>query len=586
MTGATASQPTCKIKMHCNLMLPMRDGVRLSTDLYMPDAPGPFPVILIRTPYNNNREPDVQDAVYFASRGYVVLIQDVRGRGDSEGEWTPFAREAEDGYDTHEWAGKQSWSTGRVGASGASYVGLTQWLPAPLRNPHLAALAPRVGFSNLYHNWVYTGGAFQLGFNLRWGAIQMHTRTNRTQYLWLPKEVHLSQLYWHLPLTTGDEAAGRPNEFYREWIRHPSYDAYWERLGNIEAKYAEIDVPAYGFGGWYDVFLQSTLNNFMGVAKQGYSQKARRGQRILIGPWIHCLGDRGTCSKTGDIDFGPASLIDLRGEELRWFDYWLKGMENGILDEPRVKVFVMGRNRWREADTWPIPGTRCIRYYFHSRGKANSLRGDGGLGTAAPGSQPPDTYVYDPRNPVPTLGGSACCGEDVTPITMGPRDQRPAEERPDVLVYTTPPLDADVEVTGPVSVTLYAASDAPDTDFTAKLVDVSPDGYAMNVAQGIIRARYRDSWERPTLLEPGRVYQYTIDLWSTSNCFLCGHRIRVEISSSNFPQFDRNPNTGHPFGLDAELRPARQTVFHDADHPSHILLPIIPVWQGGCAGAA
>jgi putative CocE/NonD family hydrolase len=576
MPNAMVSQPTHKIKMRCNVMVPMRDGVRLSTDIYMPDEAGPFPVILIRTPYNNNREPDVQDAVYFATRGYAVLIQDVRGRGDSEGEWTPFLHEAQDGYDAQAWAGKQLWSTGKVGTSGGSYVGLTQWLPAPLRNPHLAAMAPRVGFSNLYHNWVYTGGAFQLGFNLRWGAIQMHTRTNRTQYLWLPEEVHLSRLFWHLPLITGDEAAGRPNEFYKEWIRHPSYDAYWERRGNLEAKYAEIDVPAYGFGGWYDVFLQSTLNNFKGVAKDGYSEKARRGQKVLIGPWIHCLGERGTCSKTGDIDFGPASLIDLRGEELRWFDYWLKGVENGILHEPRVKVFVMGANRWREADTWPIPGSRFTRFYIHSRGKANSLYGDGGLGTAAPLNEPPDSYVYDPSNPVPTLGGSTCCGEDVTPVTMGPRDQRPAEERPDVLVYTTPPLESDVEVTGSVSVTLYAASDAPDTDFTAKLVDVFPDGYAMNVAQGIIRARYRESWRRPTLLDPGRVYEYTIDLWSTGNCFLRGHRIRVEISSSNFPQFDRNPNTGNPFGQDTELRTATQTVYHDADHPSHILLPIIP----------
>jgi hypothetical protein len=576
MADAMVSRPTHRIRTHCNVMVPMRDGVRLSTDICLPDAPGSFPVILIRTPYNNNREPDVQDAVYFASRGYAVLLQDVRGRGDSEGEWAPFLHEAEDGFDAQEWAGKQSWSTGKVGTSGASYVGLTQWLPAPLRNPYLTALAPRVGFSNLYQNWVYTGGAFQLGFNLRWGAIQMHTKTNRTQYLWLPTEVHLSTLYWHLPLITGDEAAGRPNQFYKEWIRHPSYDAYWERLGNVEMQYAEIDVPAYGFGGWYDVFLQSTLNNFMGVKKQGHSEKARRGQKILIGPWIHCLGGRGTCSKTGDIDFGPASLIDLRGEELRWFDYWLKGMDNGILDEPRVKVFVMGRNRWREADTWPIPGTRYTRYYFHSRGKANSLHGDGGLGTAAPVNEPPDTFVYDPGHPVPTLGGSTCCGEDVTPITMGPRDQRPAEERSDVLVYTTPPLEEEMEVTGPVSVVLYAASEARDTDFTAKLVDVFPDGYAMNVAQGIIRARYRDSWERPALLEPGHVYKYAIDLWSTSNCFLRGHRIRVEISSSNFPQFDRNPNTGNPFGLDAELRTATQTVYHDADHPSHILLPVVP----------
>jgi uncharacterized protein len=576
MRHVTESQPIHKIRMRCNAMVAMRDGVRLSTDLYMPDGPGPFPVILIRTPYNNNREPDVQDAVYFGQRGYAVMIQDVRGRGDSEGEWSPFVHEAQDGYDAQEWAGKQPWSTGKVGTSGASYVGLTQWMPAPLRNPHLTAMAPRVGFSNLYHNWVYTGGAFQLGFNLRWGAIQMHTRTNRTQYLWMPEEVHLSQLFWHLPLITGDEAAGRPSEVYKEWIRHPSYDTYWEHLGNIEAKHAEVDVPAYGLGGWYDVFLQSTLNNFMGVASRGYSQRARRGQKVLIGPWIHSLGDRGTNRKTGDIDFGPASLIDLRKEELRWFDYWLKGMENGILDEPRVKVFVMGANRWREADTWPIPGTRSTPYYLHSGGKANSLFGDGVLDQRAPGSEPVDAYVYDPRNPVPTLGGSTCCGEDVTPITMGPRDQRPAEWRPDVLVYTTLPLDADVEVTGPVSVTLYAASDARDTDFTAKLVDVSPNGYAVNVAQGIIRARYRDSWQEPMLLEAGRIYRYAIDLWSTSNCFLRGHRIRVEISSSNFPQFDRNPNTGYPFGLDAELRTARQTIYHDAEHPSHILLPIIP----------
>jgi uncharacterized protein len=576
MPPTAMSQPIHKIKMRCNVMVPMRDGVRLSTDLYMPDAPGSFPVILIRTPYNNNREPDVRDAVYFAQRGYAVAIQDVRGRGDSEGEWSPFVHEAEDGYDAQEWVGKQPWSTGKVGTSGASYVGLTQWMPAPLRNPHLTAMAPRVGFSNLYHNWVYTGGAFQLGFNLRWGPIQMHTRTNRTQYLWMPEEVHLSHLFWHLPLITGDEAAGRTSEFYKEWIRHPNYDAYWERLGNLEAKHAEIDVPAYGFGGWYDVFLQSTLNNFTGVTSRGHSQKARRGQKILIGPWIHSLGDRGTSRKTGDIDFGPASLIDLRGEELRWFDYWLKGMDNGIPDEPRVKIFVMGANRWREADAWPIPGTRSTPYYLHSNGKANSLHGDGGLLTSPPGGEPPDTYSYDPRNPVPTLGGSTCCGEDITPVTMGPRDQRPAEERPDVLVYTTPPLEADVEVTGPVSLTLYAASDAPDTDFTAKLVDVFPDGYAMNVAQGIIRARYRDSWERPTLLESGRGYRYLIDLWSTSNCFMKGHRIRVEISSSNFPQFDRNPNTGNPFGMDTELRTALQTIYHDADHPSHILLPVIP----------
>jgi hypothetical protein len=562
----------------------MRDGVRLSTDVYLPEDPGPFPVILIRTPYNNNLEAQVQDAVYFAQRGYAVAIQDVRGRFDSEGEWSPFVHEAQDGYDTQEWCGTQPWSTGKVGTSGASYVALTQWLPAPLRNPHLAAMAPRVGFSNLYHNWVYTGGAFQLGFNLRWGAIQMHTRTNQVQYLWMPPEQHLSTLFWHLPLITSDENAGRRCEFYREWMRHPAYDSYWEKLGNIERDYDQIDVPAYGVGGWYDVFLQSTLNNFMGVRARGYSDRARRGQKVLVGPWIHDLGARGTCSRTGDVDFGPAALVNLREEELRWFDDWLRGIDTGITREPAVRVFVMGANRWRTADEWPIPGTRYVEHYFHSGGRANSLFGDGRLDRRRPEAEPPDRFGYDPRDPVPTLGGSTCCGEDITPVPMGPRDQRPAEWRPDVLCYTTPPLPADVEVTGPIKVVLWAASTASDTDFTAKVVDVSPTGFAMNVAQGIIRARFRESWEAPTLLEPGRIYRYEIDCWSSSNCFLPGHRIRVEIASSNFPQFDRNPNTGHAFALDAELSPATQTVYHDAAHPSHIVLPVIDAPRDPTAG--
>jgi putative CocE/NonD family hydrolase len=570
-----AARTLSRVRSRLGVAVPMRDGVRLWTDVYLPDAPGPFPVILIRTPYNNNLESQVEEALYFATRGYAVVVQDCRGRFDSDGEWAPFIHEAEDGYDAQEWCGTQPWSTGKVGTSGASYVALTQWLPAPLRNRHLTAMAPRVGFSNLYHNWVYTGGAFQLGFNLRWGAIQMHTRTNQIQYLWMPPEQHLSTLFWHLPLITGDERAGRVCEFYKEWIRHPAYDAYWERLGNVERLYGEIDVPAYGFGGWYDVFLQSTLNNFMGVRAHGRSDRARRGQKVLIGPWIHSLGERGTASRTGDVDFGPAALVDLRAEELRWFDHWLRGFDTGVMDEPPVRVFVMGANRWRTADDWPVPGTRFVAHYLHGGGRANSLFGDGRLDRTLPGEEPPDTFRYDPEDPVPTLGGSTCCGEDVTPVPMGPRDQRPAEWRPDVLVYQTPPLEADVEVTGPIRMVLWAASTAPDTDFTAKLVDVAPTGFAMNVAQGILRARFRDSFAEPTRLTPGEVYRYDIDCWSSSNCFRRGHRIRVEVSSSNFPQFDRNPNTGHAFGLDAELRPATQTVFHDARRPSHILLPLV-----------
>jgi len=436
-------------------------------------------------------------------------------------------------------------------------------------------MAPRVGFSNLYHNWVYTGGAFQLAFNLRWGAVQMHTRSNRVQYLWGPPELQYGALFRHLPLVTGDENAGRDCGFYKDWIRHPDHGPYWDRLGNVERSYGEIDVPTYGFGGWYDVFLQGTLNNFMGVREKGRSERARRGQKLLIGPWIHNLGARGTQTQTGDVDFGPDVLVDLRTEELRWFDHWLLGLDTGVLDEPPVRVFVMGQNRWRTADAWPIPGTRYVEHYFHSDGHASSLFGDGRLDRRPPESEPPDRFVYDPADPVPTLGGSTCCGEDITPVPMGPRDQRPAEWRPDVLVYTSAPLSADVEVTGPIKVVLWAASSTPDTDFTAKMVDVDPSGFAMNVAQGIIRARYRDSFAQPSLLEPGRIYRYEIDCWSSSNCFRAGHRLRVEIASSNFPQFDRNPNTGHAFGLDTELRPATQTVYHDTRHPSHILLPVV-----------
>jgi hypothetical protein len=571
----SAARPLHAIRTMLGVPVPMRDGVRLSTDVYLPEGPGPFPVILIRTPYSNNVDYNVQDGVYFAQRGYAVVIQDVRGRFDSEGAWAPFVHEAEDGYDAQEWCGTQPWSTGKVGTSGASYLALTQWLAAPLRNRHLTCMAPRVGFSNLYHNWVYTGGAFQLGFNLRWGAVQMNGRANQLQYLWMPPEQHYSTLFRHLPLITGDARAGRDCAFYREWIRHPDYGPYWEGLGNVERHYAAIDVPALGMGGWYDVFLQGTLNNFRGVRAHGASERARRGQKVLIGPWIHSLGERGTQSRTGDIDFGPEALVDLRAEELRWFDHWLRGVDTGLEAEPAVRVFVMGANRWRTADDWPIPGTRAVPHYFHGDGHANSLWGDGRLDRTPPTEEPPDRFVYDPDDPVPTLGGSTCCGEDITPVSMGPRDQRPAEWRPDVLCYTTPPLETGVEVTGPIRVVLWAASSAPDTDFTAKLVDVFPSGYAMNVAQGILRARYRDSFERPSPLEPGRVTRFEIDCWSSSNLFRPGHRIRVEISSSNFPQFDRNPNTGHPFGLDAERQRATQTVFHDARYPSHIVLPIV-----------
>jgi putative CocE/NonD family hydrolase len=560
-----------------DLKCPMRDGSELSTDVYLPADGGPYPALLLRTPYDNIAEGDIERIghIYWAQRGYILVTQDARGRYDSPGEWYPFINEAHDGQDAIEWVARQPWCNGKVGIVGSSYRGLTQWQAAQGGSPNLLAAVPKVAYSNLYHNWVYTGGAFQLAFGLSW-AIAMATNTMQWQYFSLPEELHLRTLLRHLPLATSDEAMGRTIPFWKDWVNHPTYDDYWRSLKPVGEHYPEIDVPAFAMAGWFDVFLQGSLNNFMGMTAHGKTERARRGQKIVVGPWIHNLGAIGTEKKTGDIDFTDEVLIDLRGEENRWFDYWLKGIDNGIVDEPRVKVFVMGANRWRESDDWPLPETVYTPYYIHSRGNANALFGDGALDTSPQEQEPPDQYVYDPEHPVATIGGSTCCSEATVPVTMGPRDQRPNEYRPDVLVYTSPTLEHDVEVTGPVKATLYASSSARDTDFTAKLVDVFPNGYAMNVAQGIIRARYRDSWERPELLEPGKVYRFDIDLWSTGNCFQTGHRIRLEIASSNFPQFDRNPNTGHPFGQDAEVLKAQQTVYHDREHQSHILLPVIP----------
>ena len=577
MSTTAAPQAYHRIKEVHDLKCPMRDGVNLATDVFMPTEGGPFPTVLIRSPYDRGAEGTytVPTAVSLAQRGYAVVAQDVRGRYDSDGDWYPFVNEANDGQDALDWVARQPWCSGVIGMSGGSYHGLAQWQAAQGGSPHLVALVPRVAYSNAYHNWVYTGGAFQLAFNLSW-SISNSTRTGRRQYMWLPDEMNLSTLMWHLPLKTSDEAAGRDIRHWKDWVSHPSYDDYWRSMRPVDEHYQEMQVPSYGMTGWYDVFLQGTLNNFMGMTGSAKTPEARRGQRIIVGPWIHPMAGLGTESTTGDIDFGPNALIDLLDEQTRWFDYWLRDIDDGIATEPRVKIFVMGANRWRESDDWPIPGTRYTPYYFHSGGEANSLQGDGYLDTTPPEEEKPDEYVYDPADPVITAGGSTCCSEADVPVSMGPRDQQPNESRHDVLVYTTPPLERDVEVTGPVKVVLYASSSARDTDFCSKLVDVFPNGYAMNAAQGIIRARSRDSWERQTPIEPGTTYKFEIDLWSTSNCFLKGQSIRVEITSSNFPQFDRNPNTGHAFGQDAEMVKADQTVFHDAERPSHVLLPVIP----------
>jgi len=329
-------------------------------------------------------------------------------------------------------------------------------------------------------------------------------------------------------------------------------------------------VPSYNISGWYDQVSQATINNYLGMVRHG-PERLRKQHKLLMGPWTHAVSF-GVTARQGELDFPPQAAPDMRDIVQRWMDYWLKGTGNGILAEPPVRIYVMGANEWRNENEWPLARARYTKYYLRSSGRANSLFGDGALSEEAPASEPADTFVYDPANPVPTIGGNV----SMRPPSSGPYDQRSIERRDDVLVYSTPPLADDVEVTGPVTIELHAASDAADTDFTGKLVDVWPSGYAQILLEGVLRARYRESFSEPRLLTPGKPEKLLIDLWSTSNLFRKGHRIRVEISSSNFPKYDRNPNTGRAIGQDAELRIARQAIYHDRERASHILLPVIP----------
>jgi hypothetical protein len=372
---------------------------------------------------------------------------------------------------------------------------------------------------------------------------------------------------WHLPLIDMQRLVGRNAQFYKDWIAHPDYDDYWRKI-NAEEAFERIGIPVHTLGGWFDIFSQGTLRGYVWMSKQGKTQTAREKSHMIIGPWGH-----GPSQKTGDLDFGAHANIDGDAAALRWFDYWLGGVDTGVQNEPPVKVYVMGKNQWRYENEYPPARAQYRKMYFHSGGRANSYRGDGRLSWDAPaGDQKPDQYRYDPDDPAPSVDGNNCCG---TPTPAGPREQRPVESRNDVLVYTSDFLEKGVEVTGPVKVVLYASSDCVDTDFVAKLVDVYPDGKAYNMAEGILRARYRESLSKPRPLEPGKVYEMTIDLVGTSNYFRPGHRIRVSITSSHFPQFDRNPNTGEPFGMTANVKTANQTVHHSKTYPSHVVLPVV-----------
>ncbi len=550
----------------------MRDGVVLRADIYRPDAEGKFPVLLNRTPYGKWKE--VPFGLRAAAQGYVVISQDIRGRLTSEGEWYPFKHEIEDGYDSVEWAASLPYSNGKVGMLGGSYGGALQLLAAISRPPHLAGLFSWVTASNYHEGWVYQGGAFEQWLN------ETLTTSYAMDTLQRREEANVWQRVRKLPLAsyplfgTGEE--GDTTEtlqnlapYFLDWLAHPSYDDYWKQI-SIEEHFSQITVPIFHIGGWYDIFLGGTLRNYVGIKAHGGSEAARRGQHMIVIVGGHIRTGR----RIGEVDFGGDSVINEDDLALRWYDYLLKGVKNGLESEKPVKLFIMGKNVWREEDDWPLARARTMRFYLHSQVTANSLSGDGTLSTSLPSSEHADQYVYDPADPVPTHAGPVCC--DMVRLPAGAADQRSIEARPDVLVYSTEPFQKDLEVTGPVSVELYASSSGMDTDFTGKLVDVWPNGYAQNLTEGILRVRYRNSPERAELMTPGRIYKLPIDLWATSNVFLKGHRLRLDISSSNFPRFDRNLNTGQDVGLGTRWVKATNTILHDKENPSAVVLQVVP----------
>jgi putative CocE/NonD family hydrolase len=577
LIGQSAPQvvtPATDVVVQRGVAMKTRDGVALRADIYTPAGEGPFPVLLQRTPYDKNNAAEFGRRA--AARGYIAVVQDVRGRYTSEGEWYTFKHETADGYDTIEWAAALPKSNGKVGMFGGSYVGATQMLAAIGHPPHLAGICPVVTASNYHENWTYQGGAFEQWFNESWTSGLAQDTLNRelrqdTNAMVGSKVLPLNQypLFNFAGPAQGPDLTRKLAPYFLDWLAHPLYDSYWKQWA-IDENYASIQVPALTVAAWYDIFQGGSLRNYMGLKAHAGNDVARAGQRLLVTIGGHAGGGR----HIGAVDFGAAAEeYDENTITLEWYDYLLQGKQNRFANGKPVRIFVMGENVWRDEDAWPLERAKETKYFLHSGGKANSAAGDGTLAEEAAHSEGKESFTYDPANPVPTMGGPLCC--DPAHLPAGPRDQKDVEARVDVLVYSTPALEQDVEVTGPVTLDLFASSSAVDTDFTAKLVDVGPDGFAQNLTEGILRARFRESTDAAKPIEPGKIYEYKIDMWSTSDVFLKGHRIRLEVSSSNFPRFDRNLNTGKDAAVGAEFVKATNTVYHDTAHPSALVLPVV-----------
>lgn len=567
-----ATQQTPAILVEKNVAATMRDGVRLYADVYRPVTADSVPIVLVRTPYSKDLDAEyIQFAYLAAQNGYAAIVQDVRGCFSSEGVFAPYLQELNDGYDSVEWAAALPYSNGKVGMQGFSYRGAVQWQAAVMNPPHLVAIFPQCTFANGRHFFFFSG-AFDLSWiswlNGRLPEIKRRQGVSGAEASDEEAERQWSASKWEwlnfLPLKEFPLLKGLC-PYYYEWLDHPDDGPFWD-FANVEKRHPEVSVPAYNLTGWFDdgYGQPGAIRNFLGLRRNGRTPQVRQGQKLIIGPWTHS----DPRSRVGSMDFGREAAVDVPALVIRWFDYWLKGIDNGITREPPVRYFVMGDNIWRYESDWPPAGAKPTSLYFSSRGAANSLYGDGALIRDKPKGPKLDRYVYDPANPV----------TDYFFETTGPRDLRPFEARNDVLVFTSEPLPQDTEVTGDIQAEIWASSSARDTDFIVKISDVHPTGYSQSITpplSGVIRARYRDSESAPSLLNPGQVYRFAIDSMSTSHVFRKGHRIRVWITSSFFPHVDRNPNTGHPFGSDSEMAPATQTVFHDSRHPSRIILPVI-----------
>jgi putative CocE/NonD family hydrolase len=539
--------------------VPMRDGIVLRADVYRPEAGTACPALLLRTPYDRSvamipssgiePEPAVE-------AGYAVVCQDVRGLHGSDGEFYPFTYEGHDGYDSVEWIAAQPWCDGSVGMVGRSYAATCQWLAASEQPPHLKAICPVLTGSDFFRGWVYQGGAFHLGFNLFWVWMMSAKRG-------APKA---EQLFSHLPLRAvplPDPAWGR---FYFDWLAHPTDDDYWQSL-SINRRYPRIEIPVLNVGGWFDVFLGGTLENFTRITREGGSAAAREDSRLIVGPWAHGSTYGPFPDHSFDI-YEQRDEIDFLRCQLDFFDRHLRNAPVAAERESPVRIFVMGENRWRDVDSWPLTKARETPWF---------LRRDGVLDLQPPGDETPDAYTYDPSDPAPTVGGPTSLPAKMMRTNSGPLDQTRVEQRDDVVVYTSSALEAPVEVTGPISVILHASTSGRDTDFIAKLCDVWPDGRSLLLSEGVLRARFREGFAYEVLVEPERPYEYRIDLVATSNVFRAGHRIRVAITSSSFPRLDPNANTGAPLGTDGpdDLQAARQTIYHDSDRPSRLLLAVV-----------